>query len=278
MTAVTQTVVSANGVRLSCLTRGDGPVVLLLHGFPDLAVSWEAQMEALAAAGYRAVAPDLRGYGESERPEGIAAYALDVLARDVAALADQLGGRVHLVGHDWGGVIAWHVAMQHPAVLRSLTIINAPHPKAFRRELARNWAQRRRSWYMLAFQVPVLPELALRALTRRLFATILREGTHSPDARAAYRQAFATRAAWRAAVHYYRALFRIRPASSQPVTCPTQILWGLQDPYLGPALIEGLERWVPDLTIERLPNAGHWAQWSAAEAVNHALLAFVSRH
>lgn len=272
-----RTVVLANGVRFSCLTQGDGPPVLLLHGFPDLAISWDAQLSALADAGFRAVAPDLKGYGASDRAEGIAPYALDTLARDIAALAEQLGEPVHLVGHDWGGVIAWHVAMHHGSVVRSLTIINAPHPKAFRRELARSWAQRRRSWYMLAFQLPVLPELILRLLTRRVFRAILAEAGHSTDDVEAYARAFKQPGAWRAAVNYYRALLRIRPASSQSVACPTLVLWGVRDPYLSPALIEGLERWVPNLTLERLPDAGHWAHWSAADAVSRALIAFVRR-
>ncbi len=231
-------------------------------------------MEALAAAGFRAVAPDLLGYGDSDRPHGLAPYALDSLAGDVAALAGALGEPIHLVGHDWGGVIAWHVAMHHPDVLRSLTIINAPHPKAFRRELARSWAQRRRSWYMLFFQLPVLPELVLRVLTRRLFASILTEGAHETNERDAYVRALSRPGAWRAAVNYYRALFRLRPAASRAITTPTQVLWGMRDPFLGPALIEGLEKWVPSVEVRRLPDAGHWAQWSAAGAVSAALLAF----
>lgn len=265
----------ANGRRYACLTAGDGPVVLLLHGFPDLAISWTAQIEALSSAGYRVVAPDLLGYGASDRPSGIAAYALDALAGDIAALTQQLGAPVHLVGHDWGGVIAWHVAMHHPEVVRSLTIVNAPHPKAFRRELARSWSQRRRSWYILFFQLPVLPEIALRVLTRRVFASILAEGAHDSAARETYVRAFSQPGAWRAAVNYYRALFRIRPAGSKPIACPTLLLWGMRDPFLGPALIEGLEKWVPKIEVTRLPGAGHWAQWSAAGEVNAALRTFL---
>jgi pimeloyl-ACP methyl ester carboxylesterase len=253
-------------------------VVLLLHGFPDLAESWSAQMTALAAAGYCAVAPDLRGYGASDRPHGVAAYTLDLLGQDVAALIDHLGGPVHLVGHDWGGVIAWHVAMHHASSLRSLTIINAPHPKAFKRELARSWRQRLRSWYILAFQLPVLPEFVLARLTPRVFTSILREGVHTPADVDHYVRTFFARGAWTAAVNYYRALLRHPPTRPHTITVPTLVLWGVRDPYLGPALAEQLEQWVPAVTVHPLPQAGHWAQWSAADEVNAALLDFVGAH
>jgi pimeloyl-ACP methyl ester carboxylesterase len=278
MTTMPTARATVNGISLQYQHCGEGPVVLLLHGFPDLASTWQSQLDALAAAGFRAVAPDLRGYGESDRPRGVAAYTLDTLAADIAALAAHLGGPVHLVGHDWGGVIAWHVAMHHASAVRSLTIVNAPHPKAFKRELARSWSQRARSWYVLAFQLPVLPELLARLVARRVLTDIHREGAHDADAVTRHLRAFSTPGAWTAAINYYRALLRHPPARPLPVSQPTLVLWGLRDPYLGPALIDGLEKWVPGVVVRPLAQAGHWAQWSAAAEVNEALITFVRAH
>src|SRR2546425_9161022 len=160
-------------VRLHCAEMGQGPLVLLLHGFPECWVSWRNQMPALAAAGFRAVAPDLRGYGRSDKPRGLDAYRVEVLARDVARLVEALGAeRARVVGHDWGGAVAWFFAMWHPERLERLSILNAPHPARYSRAMKRP-RQFLRSSYILFFQLPWLPEAALRAggfaLLRRLF-------------------------------------------------------------------------------------------------------------
>src|SRR5712671_1297489 len=160
-------------VRLHCAEMGQGPLVLLLHGFPECWVSWRNQLPALAQAGFRAVAPDLRGYGKSDKPPGLDAYRIEVLARDIARLVEALGAdRAHVVGHDWGGAVAWFFAMWHPERLDRLAILNAPHPARFSRALKRP-RQFLRSSYTLFFQVPWLPEALLRAgdffMLRRLF-------------------------------------------------------------------------------------------------------------
>jgi epoxide hydrolase 4 len=278
--------VQANGIRLHVVEAGDGagPVVLLLHGFPDCWLSWMAQIEPLVAQGFRVVAPDLRGYNESERPRGVASYRLTELAHDVRALAETYGAPVHLVGHDWGGVIAWHVAMHEPQVVRTLTVLNAPHPAAFRRALRSGWGQRLRSWYVLAFQLPVLPEAVWRAHDGALFRRILRTGAAAPTAampdpaglEAAYLRAFSTRGAWTAAINYYRALLRHPPPRDRVIEADTLLLWGEQDPYLGVELTTGLDRWVPRLRVERIPGAGHWVQHSHATEVNNALHRFLT--
>lgn len=271
----------ANGVRLHYVEQGSGPLVILLHGFPDFWYSWRDQLPALAAAGYRAVAPDLRGYNESERPLGIEAYSIDVLAADVAALIHALGAeRATVVGHDWGGLVAWHVAMHHPEVVSSLVIMNAPHPLAFRRELKGNWAQKRRSWYIGFFQLPWLPEAMLAMGNRWLLRRVLRRGgpAHNDAELDAYLAAFAGQGAMTAALNYYRALFRIR--SKRPVTiqAPTLLIWGLRDRFLLPVLAEGTEAWVPKLERHEEPRARHWVQHDAAASVNAQLLAFLSHH
>ena len=271
----------ANGVRLHYVEQGSGPLVVLLHGFPDFWYSWRDQIPALAAAGYRVVAPDLRGYNESERPLGVEAYGLDTLAADVAALIHALGAeRATVVGHDWGGLVAWHVAMHHPEVVSSLVIMNAPHPRAFRRELKNNWAQKRRSWYIGFFQLPWLPEAMLAVGDRWLLRRVLRRGgpAHTDAELAAYLAAFAAPGAMTAALNYYRALFRM--PSKRPVTiaCPTLLIWGLRDRFLLPALADGTEAWVPTLERHEEPRARHWVQHDASASVNARLLEFLSHH
>ena len=153
--------VRANGVRLHCLVEGEGPLVLLLHGFPETSRAWRKQIPALAER-FKIVAPDLRGYGGSEKPKGIAAYRTSVLAEDVVALIRAFGvERAHVVGHDWGGGVAWTLATLHPEALDRLVVLNCPHPTVMQRALRSSWAQIRRSWYIFAFQIPGLPEWAL---------------------------------------------------------------------------------------------------------------------
>lgn len=271
----------ANGIRFHVVEAGEGPVVMLLHGFPDCWLSWLGQIDVLVAQGYKVVVPDLRGYNETERPRGVAAYRLELLGRDIEELAAHYGGAVHLVGHDWGGVLAWHVAMHHPQVVRTLAVLNAPHPAAFRRALRNGWAQRRRSWYVLAFQLPWLPETMWRVRDGALFKRVLRGGatkrtSDMPDTselEQRYLGAFASRSAWTAAINYYRALLRFPPPRDAIIAAPTLLLWGERDPYLGVELTAGFEKWVPALRVERLP-AAHWLQHTHAGAVNESLLRF----
>lgn len=277
--------VDGAGVRLHYVAQGEGPLVVLLHGFPDFWYGWRHQLPALAAAGFRAVAPDLRGYNLSERPRGVERYDLDVLADDVAALVGGLagpGGQAHLVGHDWGGVIAWHVARRHAAVIDQLAVLNAPHPARFRELLAQAPAQVAASSYVGFFQLPVLPELALGAfggaLLRRTLQTMHRRpGALTARDLDAYQAAFAAPDARRAALDYYRAYVRrgrvARRDGDGPLPHETLVVWGEQDPALLPANADGLERWVPRLQVRRVHDAGHWVMADAPEATNAALVA-----
>ena len=171
---------NVGGLRLHWVEAGEGPLVLLLHGFPELWLAWRKQLPALAAAGFRAVAPDLRGYDLSEKPKGVASYRVEKLAGDVAGLVRHLGyERTFLAGHDWGGAIAWCVPALHPGLVEKLAILNAPHPVLMRKKLA-TLAQARRSSYIFFFQLPWLPE---RSLTRRragFLAGLLRSDTATP--------------------------------------------------------------------------------------------------
>ncbi len=260
----------------------DGAPVLLLHGFPDTHRSWRGQLPALADAGFRAIAPDLRGYGGSSKPRRVVDYRVDALLDDIVALLDRLGlPRAHLVGHDWGGVLAWALAMRQPERIDRLVILNAPHPATYLRQL-RSPDQLRRSWYVLAFQCPWLPERLLCRLARThgMPPGPVRGVPPLPDPeRRAYAAAFATPADLRGPVNYYRAVLRhdLRTARARlaPIPNPTLVLWGDQDVVLGPGLLDGLERWVPDLRVQRFRTAGHFVHQDQPDAVNDALVAFL---
>jgi pimeloyl-ACP methyl ester carboxylesterase len=273
-----------NGVELHYVDAGSGPLVLFLHGFPEFWYSWRHQLAALAAAGFRAVAPDLRGYNESDKPVGVDHYRMSLLVADVAGLVEHLGGaRAVIVGHDWGGAIAWRVAMDRPEIVEKLIVLNAPHPAAFRREL-RTLGQWLRSSYMLFFRLPWLPEWALQAGAYAMLKRVLRRqpvhaGAFSKEDIDRYKKALAQPGALTATLNYYRAAFRHRlevGGSVRPIQAPTLLIWGERDPYLGVRLTEGLEPWVPALRVVRIPDASHWVQNDVPERVNELILGFLS--
>jgi epoxide hydrolase 4 len=275
--------VLVNGMRLHVVEAGTGPLVVLLHGFPEFWYSWRRQLPVLAAAGFHAVAPDLRGYNESARPTDVRDYRLRCLVDDVVGLIAALGaGRAVVVGHDWGGVIAWKLAMLRPDLLERLVILNSPHPVAFAREL-RKPAQWLRSSYILFFQIPWLPECLLSAGDFTLLARAFREEPISCDAFTAedvvyYKRALGKRGALTAALHYYRALARYPlelRRGNRPIATKTLLIWGERDRYLGVGMTEGLAKWVPNLQVARIPDASHWVQNDAPAIVNTLLLEFL---
>jgi len=276
-----------NGVRLHYVETSASPelpTVLLLHGFPDFWYGWRRQIPALHEAGFRVVAPDLRGYNLSSKPRSVFAYSLDRLSGDVVALIRHLAiERAHIVGHDWGGVIAWWMAQHHAPFVDRLAILTAPHPATYLREL-RTFDQMRRSWYALFFQLPWLPEQLIRAND---YAPLRAVWRFDPIKRGAWSrqdlqlsiEAMSQPGALTAALHYYRALLRSPRQMSrgrQKIQHPTLILWGERDRYLNPRLLDNLEDWVPNLQIERFPEASHWLQHDAARAVNSHLIEFFS--
>lgn len=273
----------ANGLTFVADSAGDGDTIaLLLHGFPESRASWLRQLPALASLGWRAVAPDLRGYGDSSRPRGKDAYRIEHLVADVAALFDTLGARRRiLIGHDWGGAIAWQAALRG-LPLDGLLILNAPHPARFR-QLLGTWDQRRRSWYMAFFLLPWLPE---RLLTRRrghkLMLDLKRQSPNlPPELLETMRRNVIAPGAATAMLNYYRAnILRLaRPSTdTAPVDVPTLLLWGEEDIYLSPALAAGNEPFVGDLTVRRLPGVSHWVQQDAPDAVNRAIADWAHAH
>jgi len=277
--------IDVQGVRLHYVEQGEGPLVILLHGFPECWYSWRHQLPALAAAGFRAVAPDMRGYNLSDKPKR--GYDIDTLAGDVAALGRALApgdGGVHLAGHDWGGGVAWQVAWRHPAFLRSLVILNAPHPAAFARHARRSPRQLLKSSYMLFFQAPRVPEWVLTRNRAAAVASAFRKSAARPEAFTeadleVYREAILRPGAATAAVNYYRQALRrgTKALPSSPIVVPTLVLWGEDDPVLGRELNDGLDEWVKNLTIKWIADCGHWTQQERPDVVTSEMLGWLRR-
>jgi pimeloyl-ACP methyl ester carboxylesterase len=271
-------------LRLHCVEAGTGPLVVLLHGFPEFWYAWRHQIPALADAGYRVVAPDLRGYNTSDKPSRVRDYRPRVLVQDVADLIVALGaGSAAVAGHDWGGGLAWLLAMQHPKRVERLVLLNAPHPVRFLKGL-RSPRQLRRSWYILAFQLPWLPERLVAARDFQALRWIFRHQPTRPGAFTAqdidrYVAAAAQPGALRAAINYYRAAFRANPLAQahglRRVDIPTLIIWGDQDRSLGRELAEPDRAWVPDVRVERIAEASHWVQADDPERVNQLMVDFL---
>lgn len=274
---------TVNGVRLHYVEAGSGPLVVLLHGFPEFWYSWRHQIPVLAQAGFRVLAPDLRGYNLSNKPRGVANYRIDLLVGDVAGLIAHAGERdAIVVGHDWGGAIAWETALRRPDVVCRLIVLNCPHPAAMARGM-RSPRQLLRSWYMFFFQLPWLPEAALRAenyeaIRRKFREDPVRKGAFRPEDLREYRNAIGRPGALTSAINYYRAAARFAGSEMRRerarISAPSLLIWGEQDRYLGTALVEESKRLVPQLRVERIPNASHWVQVDAPERVNRAMLEF----
>ena len=289
---ITTRFVDANGLRFEIHECGSGDrLALCLHGFPEHAYAWRHQLPLLARLGYRAWAPCLRGYGRSSRPGRIDDYRMDRLTADVAGLIDVAGAAsTVLIGHDWGGGIAWATALGRLRPLEGLIIMNAPHPALFVAGLLR-WPQIRRSWYIFAFQLPILPELLLRRRRARAIAGAFRrmavDKTRFPaEVLEVYRRQALEPGALTAMINYYRAnraLFRQTRAGdphqslTRTLDVPTLMIWGEADTALGKELTYGTERLVRDLTVRYLPGVSHWVQQEAPELVNELIETWLTR-
>lgn len=277
--------VEANKLTFEVDQCGDGDrLAICLHGFPEHSFSWRYQLPMLADLGYKAWAPNLRGYGRSSRPRFVEDYQMDNLIGDVAGLIDASGCKeVVLIAHDWGAVIAWHFAMQKLRPLSKLIICNVPHPAPMQRELKR-LAQLRKSWYVFFFQLPWLPEKLLsRRNAQGVADAILRSSEMKeqfpPEVLAVYRNNAAQPGALTAMINYYRALLRgpRRLDRQYPtIETPTLMIWGEEDVALTRASTYGTEQYVPGITIRYLPRISHWVQQEAPEVVNAMIKAFLT--
>jgi epoxide hydrolase 4 len=269
-------------VKLHAVASGprDGPVVILLHGFPEFWYGWRRQIEPLAAAGFRVIVPDQRGYNLSSKPSGVACYALSELVSDVIAIADHLGRqKIFLAGHDWGAAVAWTTALLFPQRIAKLVVVNVPHPSVMLKFLNTRMRQFRRSWYMFFFQLPWLPEALLSAFNYRIAARSMvrssRPGTFSPADLVQYRAAWSQPGAMSAMINWYRALFRFRTKfANRTVHVPTRILWGERDAFLLPEMAQESMRYCNNAELFTFADASHWLQHEKPARVSELLIDF----
>jgi pimeloyl-ACP methyl ester carboxylesterase len=262
-----------NGIRMHAVEAGSGPVILLLHGFPDTHAVWRKQIDVLAAAGYRVVAPDLRGYGRTEAPQSVAAYTLDKLRADVLALLDVLHiDRVDLVGHDWGGIIAWQIAALAPRRVRRLAVLSTGHPSAIARA---GLLQRLRMTYVLGFILPDIAEHTLRAADY----FIVRQFTGEPGQADLWKRDLSAPGRLTAALNYYRANLSLALPQSYPrIKAPVMGIWSDRDPALGEKQMRDSAHYVDgEFRFEHIRDADHWLQLTAHEQVNALLLDFLGQ-
>ena len=280
-----ETWIATNGVRLHTILAGppQGPLVILLHGFPEFWRGWIHQIGPLAQAGFRVAVPDQRGYNLSDVPRGVEAYRLETLTADICGLADALGRREFmLAGHDWGALVAWSTALTVPGRVRRLAILNVPHPAVMSSFLRKDPRQMLKSWYIAFFQIPLLAEWLLE---RREFGGALamlrasgKAGTFTSQDLEAARQAYRNSGGLRGMIHWYRALARYRPTVSGNLRLrmPVRILWGKQDSALRFEMAQASLEYCDDGRLTLYEQATHWVQHDEAQAVHEELIRFFS--
>jgi pimeloyl-ACP methyl ester carboxylesterase len=280
--------IEANGIRFHYVTAGEGPLVVLLHGFPQFWYAWRHQIPQLAER-FKVVAPDLRGYGDTSKPPHVADYRTGALAADVAALVRAFGrDKAHIVGHDWGGGVAWTTALEHPVVVDRLAVLNCPHPALFAKALRSSLRQLGRSWYMFFFQLPAVPELVFRLSSQRVVERVFRRMAIRPDTFTdedlrRFREALEKPGALTSAINYYRAAFRnfsgIRELerARKRISSPTLLIWGENDVALGKELTYGMEPlFAGPFRVQYVPNCSHWVNEEQPDLVNRLLLDFLA--
>jgi pimeloyl-ACP methyl ester carboxylesterase len=270
-------------VTLHVARAGDeaGETILFLHGFPEHWYGWQKQLSYFAGQGYHVVAPDQRGYNLSSKPEQEEDYTLEKLTGDIVGLIRKLGlEKVVLVGHDWGGVVAWVVAMQFPQLLRKLVILNMPHPAVMLNNLKQNPWQMLRSWYTAAFQVPVLPEMAAKALDYTILAQTMKStanpGTFSEADMAAYQEAWQQPGALTSMLNWYRAFKHTQLDLHKAVEVPTLLIWGKKDFALGAEMAEPSIARCNAGKLVFLEEATHWLQHEQPDVVNEEIRIFLA--
>ncbi|MGB9713980.1 MAG: alpha/beta fold hydrolase [Candidatus Bathyarchaeales archaeon] len=279
--------VKVDGISMHYVTQGEGKLLLLLHGFPDFWYVWRLQIPMLARH-FRVVAPDLRGYNETDKPEGVDNYRLHLIAGDVLGLIHALGEeRAVVVGHDWGGIVAWNLAAFNPQVVEKLVILNAPHPNAYVMRTRNLFRQLQKSWYVFFFQTADVPEEVLSRnnyafLKNMLRQSFVKEGVLTEEDLRVYIEAWSKPGALTAALNYYRAnmnpaiMFSEKITAFPKIKSPTLVIWGEKDAALSKDLIVNTEEFVDaPYSIKYVPECGHWVQIEEPELVNKHITEFV---
>lgn len=276
--------IETNGIKLHVVQAGpkSGVPVVLLHGFPEFWYGWRNQIPALVEAGCRVIVPDQRGYNLSDKPKGVKNYRVEELVKDIIGLIDALEyEKVNLVGHDWGAVVAWTLAILHPERLHKLGIMNVPHPAVMRRFLTRDLEQMRRSWYVFFFQLPWFPERFMSADDWRGAVSALRGSgkvhTFTKADVAKYKEAWSQPGAMTSMLNWYRAVIRHMPKlpSDPRVKVRTLMMWGVKDFALSHRMARPSMDYVDEGNLIFFPEATHWVQHDEAEEVNHYLIDFI---
>ena len=279
-------VLHTNGISLHVVLAGpaSGKPLIFLHGFPEFWLAWRGQIDRFVASGYRVIVPDQRGYNLSEKPAGIASYSIDLLAKDVVGVLDSVAGcKAFVVGHDWGAVVAWHLAARYSDRVSRTAILSAPHPRIFIRNLTTNPSQLQRSWYLFLFQVPWLPEYVLR---RRDWALLVRElrntsppGVFSGSDLELYKESWAKKGALTAMLNWYRAaLFRpsrfALDSQASRIKVPVLLIWGKHDQLLHETMARESLQYCDGGQLEMLAGATHWVQHEQPAQLNNLLSQF----
>lgn len=275
--------IQTNGIKLHVAVSGpkDGELVVLLHGFPEFWFSWRKQIRVLADAGYRVVAPDQRGYNKSDKPEGRSAYSINKLEQDILGLIEHYGHEnAAVVGHDWGGGVAWQLASTHPEKVNRLIVINMPFPSVLPKVLPKKPSQALKSSYMLFFQIPLLPEKILSSKDYAYMAKALvqtsRKGTFTEDELDAYRVAWARPRALTSMLNWYRAIpYSTKHIPNGTIDLPVKIIWGIGDQFLSKELAEESLNHTSNSTVAWVEKGTHWVHQEQPDYVNEQILKFL---
>jgi len=269
--------IETNGIKLHVMEAGpaDGPMILFLHGFPEFWYAWRKQLQYFADKGYLVVAPDQRGYNLSDKPQGIAAYKIDELAKDIVGLIDAYGRKqINLVGHDWGASVSWWFALKYPERSKKLVILNVPHPKVMAKHVFTNTEQMKKSWYIFYFQIPGAVEHLASSKNYewviQLITTSANPGAFTPSELEEYRKAFSLPGAFSAMVNWYRAMVQTKqePPASFDVTMPMILMWGEDDVAMLPELADESMPYCKQGCLIKFPGTSHWIQHEQADKIN----------
>jgi pimeloyl-ACP methyl ester carboxylesterase len=273
--------IETNGIKLHTQFAGreEGEPVILLHGFPDAWFGWEQQIEALAKEGYRVIVPDQRGYNLSDKPKGKENYRMELLVQDILGLADTLEiERFYLVGHDFGAMVAWWIAIYYPERIKRMVISNVPHPKVMGKYLRKSFSQMRKSWYAFFFRIPALPERLVGVRNWKYFSSAMAKGLTEEQLNR-YRESWAQPNAITCMINWYRAFGKgfTKKAKSLRVNIPTIILWGKQDPHLSYAMAEMSVDMCEECSLVTFDNASHWVHQDEPEEFNKQMISFLKQ-